>query len=138
MICLFDVSKGSEDDALDSVLNTGSSVVCVKLPFNFQPISRPRWGVGGDAGESKLLASHTPLLFLPPFLAPPNIYPLLLDNIGFFFLLILPLSVILQMLLFTLFQPHSPVVPCCLSSMFMPPLFSQVPEPLSPSTVEGK
>lgn len=26
LICLFDVSKGSEDDALDSVLNTGSSV----------------------------------------------------------------------------------------------------------------
>ena len=33
LICLFDVSKGSEDDALDSVLNTGSSVVCVNLSF---------------------------------------------------------------------------------------------------------
>ena len=27
LICLFDVSKGSEEDCLDSVLNTGSSVV---------------------------------------------------------------------------------------------------------------
>ena len=27
LICLFDVSKGSEDDCLESVLNTGSSVV---------------------------------------------------------------------------------------------------------------
>ena len=27
LICLFDVSKGSEEDCLDSVLNTDSSVV---------------------------------------------------------------------------------------------------------------